>query len=98
MQFLGIERAGLISQFDLCKFSYGFSRVSSGPEVQKHGRMMPVRLNLFPKVQVGQEFRHPVYVHEQSKEAFYFKLDESLVRTWLSQPEMGCVDAGLLDE
>jgi hypothetical protein len=41
-RFLGIERAGLISQFDLCKFSYGFSRVGNGPKVHKHGRMMPV--------------------------------------------------------
>jgi hypothetical protein len=59
---------------------------------------MPVRLNLFPKVQVGQETRHPVYVLEQSNEAFYFKLDEKLVRAWLSQAETGCVDIGLLNE
>jgi hypothetical protein len=98
MRFLGVERAGLISKFDLCKFSYGFSRVGNGPKIHKHGRMMPVRLNLFPKVQVGQEARHPVYVLEQSNEAFYFKLDESIVRAWLSQTAVGCVDAGLLAE
>jgi hypothetical protein len=98
MRFLGVERAGLISQFDLCKFSYGFSRVKDFPKVKKHGRMMPVRLNLFPKVQVGQESRHPVYVLEQSNEAFYLKLDEKLVRAWLSQPAMGCIDAELLTE
>lgn len=97
-RFLGIERAGLISKFDLCKFSYGFSRVGNGPKIHKHGRMMPVRLNLFPRVQVGQEARHPVYVLEQSNEAFYFKLDEALVRVWLSQAALGCVDAGLLSE
>lgn len=97
-RFLGIERAGLISKFDLCKFSYGFSRVGNGPKIQKHGRMMPVRLNLFPRVRVAQEARHPVYVLEQSNEAFYFKLDEALVRAWLSQASLGCVDIALLTE
>jgi hypothetical protein len=57
---------------------------------------MPVRLNLFPKVPVGHDQRHPVYVLEQSNEAFYLTLDESLVREWLSQPELGCVDLALL--
>ena len=60
--------------------------------------MMPVRLNLFPKVQVGHESRHPVYVLEQSNEAFYFRLDEALVRAWLAQPETGCADGALLAE
>jgi hypothetical protein len=98
MRYLGVQRAGLLSKFDLCKFSYGFSRVGNSPKILKHGRMMPVRLNLFPTVQVGQERRHPVYVLEQSNEAFYFKLDETLVRQWLSQPEMSCADAELLAE
>lgn len=31
MRFLGVRRAGLISKFDLCKFSYGYSRVSNTP-------------------------------------------------------------------
>ncbi|RAZ89308.1 hypothetical protein DPM33_19010 [Mesorhizobium hawassense] len=96
--FLGVERAGLISKFDLCKFSYGFSRVGNGPKIHKHGRMMPVRLNLFPRVHVAQETLHPVYVLEQSNEAFYFKLDEALVRAWLSQAALGCVDIGFLAE
>jgi hypothetical protein len=72
-----------ISKFDLCKFSYGYSRVENGPKVRRHERWMPVSLNLFQKVQVGHESRHPVYVLEQSSEAFYFKLDEQLVRSWL---------------
>jgi hypothetical protein len=97
MHYLGVERAGLISKFDLCKFSYGFSRVANGPKILKHGRMMPVRLNLFSTVQVGQESRHPVYVLEQSNEAFYFKLDEGLVRSWLLQPELACVDGNFLN-
>jgi hypothetical protein len=98
MRFLGVRRAGLISKFDLCKFSYGYSRVENSPKILKHNRMMPVRLNLFPKVQTAQEPRHPVYVLEQSNEAFYFQLDEALVRSWLSQPELGCTDASLLTD
>lgn len=95
---LGLARVGLITKFDLCKFSYGYSRVENSPKVLKHDRMMPVRLNLFPKVRAGHEQLHPVYVLEQSNEAYYFKLDEKLVRAWLRQPEMGCADAALLDE
>lgn len=95
---LGVAKAGLISRFDLCKFSYGYSRVESGPKVYKHNRWMPVRLNLFPKVQVGHESRNPVYVLEQSNEAYYFKLDEGIVRAWLTQAELGCSDVHLLSE
>jgi hypothetical protein len=98
MRHLGIARAGLISKFDLCKFSYGYSRVENGPKVKKHNRWMPVRLNLFQKVQVGPELRHPIYVLEQSNEALYFKLDEQLVRTWLAQVALGCADVSLLDD
>jgi hypothetical protein len=45
---------------------------------------------------VGSERRHPVYVLEQSNEAYYFRLDETLVRTWLMQADLGCADAALL--
>ena len=96
MRPLGVTRAGMISKFDLCKFSYGYSRVENGPKLFRHGRWMPVRLNLFQKVQVGHESRHPIYVLEQSNEAFYFKLDEPLVRAWLTQPALGCADGALL--
>ena len=58
MRHLGITRAGIISKFDLCKFSYGYSRVENGPKLFWHDRWMPVRLNLFQKVQVGHELRH----------------------------------------
>ena len=98
MRHLGIARVGLISKFDLCKFSYGYSRVENGPRLQRHDRWMPVRLNLFQKVPVGRESRHPIYVLEQSNEALYFKLEEHLVRTWLTQPALGCADANLLRE
>jgi hypothetical protein len=98
MNHLGIARVGLISKFDLCRFSFGYSRVENGPKVVKHDRWMPVRLNLFQKVPVAGEMRHPIYVLEQSNEALYFKLDEKLVRSWLSQSALGCADASLLDE
>jgi hypothetical protein len=97
-QYLGLSRAGLIPKFDLCKFSYGYSRVENGPKVFKHNRWMPVRLNLFQKVRAGNENLHPVYILEQSNEAYYFKLDEALVRAWLSQQELGCADANFLDQ
>ncbi len=95
---LGLARGGLITKFDLCKFSYGYSRVENGPRVLKHGRMMPVRLRLFEKVRAGQEALHPVYVLEQSNEAYYFKLDEALVRAWLAQKQLGCSDVSLLTQ
>ena len=98
MTHLGLARMGLISRFDLCKFSYGYSRVGNGPTVLKHDRWMPVRLNLFPRVQIGSEHLHPVYVLEQSNEAYYFKLDENLVREWLVQQELNCADADFLGE
>jgi len=98
MNHLGLSRAGLITKFDLCKFSYGYSRVENGPKVKKHDRWMPVRLNLFPKVQVGRDWQHPVYVLEQSNEALYFRLDEQLVRQWLNQSEIDCADIDLLQQ
>jgi len=98
LRYLGITKAGLISKFDLCRFSFGYSRVESGPRVFRHDRWMPVRLNLFPEVQIGNERRRPVYVLEQSNEAFYFRLDEHLTRVWLTQNELGCVDGALLDQ
>jgi hypothetical protein len=58
--------------------------------------MMPVRLNLFPKVRSGSDLKHPIYVLEQSNEAYYFKLDEALARAWLTQPAMNCIDADIL--
>lgn len=96
MDHLGITRMGLISKFDLCKFSYGYTRIENQPTVLRHDRQMPVRLNLFPTVEAGKEHRHPVYVLEQSNEAYYFKLDQSLVREWLAQPELSCSDLALL--
>lgn len=90
---LGIAQAGLIPKFQLCRFSYGYSRTASSP-VPQRGRA-PVRLKLFPKTSVGELGNvHPVYVLRQTNEAFYFKLDEQRVVSWLRS--LDCQDAALL--
>lgn len=90
---LSIARAGLIPKFQLCRFSYGYSRTSSSPLPQR-GRV-PVRLKLFPKTVVGELGNvHPVYVLRQMNEAFYFQLDEAKVISWLQS--LNSQDAGLL--
>lgn len=91
MSKLGIEKMGLIREFDLCKFSFGYSRMESGPVLgNKRGMNMPVRLNLFPKVPVDDKLKNPIYVVTQANEAIYVKLDENLVVAWLK--ELNCPD------
>jgi hypothetical protein len=91
---LGIAQAGLIPKFQLCRFSYGYSRTSSSP-VPQRGRV-PVRLKLFPKTIVGDLGNvHPVYVLRQTNEAFYFRLDEARVLAWLHN--LNCQDSALLE-
>ncbi|MGH3428809.1 MAG: hypothetical protein ACRDQZ_14790, partial [Mycobacteriales bacterium] len=91
---LGIARAGLIPKFQICRFSYGYSRTSSSP-VPQRGRV-PVRLRLFPKTIVGDLGNvHPVYVLRQTNEAFYFRLDEARVLGWLRS--LNCGDSALLE-
>lgn len=80
---LGIARMGLIRNFDLCRFTYGYSRVSSLPTVVKHDMSMPVRLRLLPTVTMEDGPRHPIYVVTQSNEAIYVQLDEQSVYQWL---------------
>ena len=94
LAFLGMEEAGLIPKFELCRFTYGYSRTSSGPKHPK--RNIPVRLKLFPKVQVGgqPDNVHPVYVMRQKNEAFYFRLDAERVRVWLDT--LDCEDGHLM--
>lgn len=83
---LGISTMGLIRNFKLCRFTYGYTRVSATPTVLKHGMQMPVRLNLFPPVTMehGHQ-RTPIYVITQENEAFYVRLDPEMVYRWLSQ-------------
>jgi hypothetical protein len=82
---LGIDTMGLIRNFKLCRFTYGFTRVSAVPVVEKHGIKMPVRLNLFPLVKMEQgASRTPIYVITQENEAFYVRLNPEMVYRWLS--------------
>ncbi len=93
LKSLGIAEAGLVPKFEICRFTYGYSRTSSSP-VPQHGGQTPVRLKLFPKTRVGDEHVHPIYVLRQSNEAFYFKLDKERVAAWLDS--LACVDGSFL--
>ena len=82
---LGIDTMGLIRNFKLCRFTYGYSRVNAVPVVEKHHIRMPVRLNLFPPVKMEQgAARTPVYVITQENEAFYVRLEPEMMYRWLS--------------
>ncbi|MBK5914477.1 hypothetical protein [Rhodocyclus purpureus] len=104
---LGVETMGLIREFDLCRFTYGYSRMQAVPTFEKRQRVMPVRLNLFPTVQTDGGSKHPIYVVTQANEAFYVKLDELQVYRWLKalnirddfdwKPEDGPLGARLLE-
>lgn len=81
---LGIHTMGLIREFDLCRFTYGYSRVQSVPAFEKRNEWMPVKLNLFSTVQASEGGgRKPIYVITQANEAIYVKLDERQVFNWL---------------
>lgn len=89
---LGLDTMGLIRNFKLCRFTFGYSRVSAVPVVEKHHIKMPVRLNLFPPVKMEHgASRTPIYVITQENEAFYVRLDPEMVYRWLSQ--LGLNDA-----
>ena len=82
---LGIHTMGLIRNFKLCRFTYGFTRVSASPVTERHSINLPVRLNLFPTVKMEQgRPRTPIYVITQENEAFYVRLDPAMVYRWLS--------------
>lgn len=88
---LGLEDMGLIREFDLCRFSFGYSRMESTPVLRdKRGLDMPVRLNLFPQVKNNDTQRYPIYVVQQGNEAIYVRLREDLVLSWLQA--QGCDD------
>ena len=78
---LGIAEIGLIREFNLCRFTHGFTRVSSAPTIEKHGMDMPVRLKLFEPLRNG---RRPIYVVTQGNEAIYVQLDAVQVHRWLA--------------
>ncbi len=88
---LGIETMGLIREFDLCRFSFGYSRVSALPVLpEKRGLNMPARLRLFPSVHIDDRVKYPIYVITQANEALYVKLNEEMVYEWLRR--LGCGD------
>lgn len=88
---MGVADMGLIREFDLCRFSFGYSRMESTPVLRdKRGMDMPVRLNLFPPVRQNESMRYPVYVVQQGNEAIYVRLKEELVLEWLES--LGCPD------
>jgi hypothetical protein len=97
---LGLDDMGLIREFDLCKFSFGYSRMESVPVLRgKRGMDMPVRLNLFPPVRGNDrsETRYPVYVVQQGNEALYLRLKEENVLNWLRSldcPDMFALNVG----
>ena len=95
---LGLADMGLIREFDLCKFSFGYSRMESTPILRdKRGMDMPVRLNLFPPVRYNSSWKYPVYVVQQGNEALYVKLKEETVFHWLQSlncPDMFSLNSG----
>lgn len=97
-QQLGIEDMGLIRQFDLCRFTFGYTRMESTPVLRdKRGTNMPVRLNLFPDVRHDGTLKAPIYVVQQGNEALYVRLRPATVMGWLRSlncPDMFELPAG----
>ena len=84
---LGIEEMRLIRDVRICEYSFAYSRTSSSPTVKrdKSGPAeLPVRLRLFERVEVADSALNPILCSVQSNEGFYVRLDEDLVRAWLS--------------
>jgi hypothetical protein len=82
---LGIETMGLIREFELCRFSFGYSRVSPTPVLKdRHNMNMPVRLRAFDPVRIEETLKRPIYVITQANEAIYVHLNQDAVYTWLA--------------
>lgn len=71
---------GLIREFELCRFTHGYSRVSATPLMDKRGQQVPVGLRLFESL---KNQKRPIYVVNQANEAIYVGLDPKLVYAWL---------------
>jgi hypothetical protein len=82
MGMLGMSELGLIREFDLCKFTHGYTRVNATPLMEKRGQNVPVRLKLFESLRNG---KRPIYVVTQSNEAIYVQLKPTLVYEWLQK-------------
>lgn len=80
---MGLAEMGLIREFDLCRFTHGFTRISTDPLIEKSDQqqlLLPVRLNLFQPLGNG---KIPIYVVTQANEAIYARLNPELVYEWL---------------
>lgn len=80
---MGLAEMGLIREFDLCRFTHGFTRMSTDPIIEKSDQQqlrLPVRLNLFQALGNG---KIPIYVVTQANEAIYVRLNPELVYEWL---------------
>jgi hypothetical protein len=87
LKFLGIAEMRLLRALQVCEYTFGYTRTSSTPLVRRDkagDAEMPVRLNIFERVRVGDVLLHPVLCLEQSNEGFYVRLDEDLVNSWLT--------------
>ncbi|SEG10688.1 hypothetical protein [Billgrantia desiderata] len=82
MNKLGMTELGLIREFDLCRFTHGYTRVSATPTLEKRGQDMPVRLRLFEPLRNG---KRPIYVVTQANEALYVRLEPHAVYAWLQE-------------
>lgn len=87
MTKLGLVELGLIREFELCRFTHGYTRVSPVPTMEKRGIQVPVRLRLFDPLRSG---KRPIYVVTQENEALYVQLDALMVYRWLEY--VGTVD------
>jgi len=82
MRKLGLAELGLVREFELCRFTHGYSRVSPIPTMEKRNQLMPVRLKLFDPLRSG---KRPIYVVTQENEALYVQLDPQQVFEWLTE-------------
>lgn len=82
MNKLGLVDLGLIREFDLCRFTHGYTRMSATPTLEKRGQNMPVRLRLFEPL---RNSKRPIYVITQANEALYVRLDPRAVYAWLQE-------------
>ena len=80
MAKLGVAELGLIREFELCRFTHGYSRVSAIPVMDKRGQSVPVRLRLFEPL---KNQKRPIYVVNQANEAIFVGLNPEQVYAWL---------------
>lgn len=86
MKRLGIEKTGLIREFELCRFTHGYTRMASEPIIEKKDAAtlrLPVRLQLFDPFKDSR--KRPIYTVTQKNEAIYVQLSPRQVFAWLKE-------------